>query len=75
MTNYRVTLSQNNYSIKKSGDKKYKVIEEPIQVYTPIEITEIYINNDCTDGSKRIVGCSTDNILILENLSIDAGFY
>lgn len=35
---------------------------------------ELYVNNGCSSGSKKIVGCDNE-ILILDNLTIDCGEY
>lgn len=42
--------------------------------YAALELGEIWMNNSCSGGSSRIVGC-TGGTLILENITIDAGSF
>ena len=43
-----------------------------LTTYAGLEIGELWLNNTCTGGSSRIIGC-TGSSLILENITIDAG--
>lgn len=42
--------------------------------YSPIEVSELWINNTCTGGSSKIISCSAGN-LVLENIIIDGGSF
>jgi hypothetical protein len=42
--------------------------------YAAIEISELYINNGCSGGSQPVIQCA-GNVLQLQNITIDAGFF
>lgn len=42
--------------------------------YAPLEISQLWINNSCTGGSKQVIGCSGSQ-LVLQNITVDGGTF
>lgn len=45
-----------------------------VSTYAPLEISELWINNTCTGGDVKVIGCEGSE-LQLQNITIDAGTF
>lgn len=45
-----------------------------VSTYAPLEISELWINNGCTNGDLQVIGC-VNSELQLQNITIDGGTF
>lgn len=60
-----------------SSDTDGTTVDTPqltVTTFSPIEISELWINNTCTGGAQQVIGCIGAE-LNLQNITIDAGTF
>lgn len=66
-------LFSDNFSVNNTGNI-YDAPQITVNTFVPIEIKSLWINNECSSGSKVVIGCESGE-LRLQNIIIDEGEY